>query len=65
MSSGCGARRIRIEAHRPAVLVDAVLAERRELDDQVDTGEELLSETGEHVFVKLGEPADGPCAVAT
>jgi hypothetical protein len=33
------------------VLVDAVLAERRELDDEVDTGEELLSEPGEHVFV--------------
>jgi hypothetical protein len=31
--------RIGIEPHRPAVLVDAVLAERRELDDEVEAGE--------------------------
>jgi hypothetical protein len=32
------------------VLVDAVLAERRQLDDKVETGEDLLSEPWEHVF---------------
>jgi hypothetical protein len=47
------------------VLVDAILAERRELDDQVDASEDLLSEAGEHVFVKLGEGADGPRGAAT
>jgi hypothetical protein len=54
-----------IERHHAAVLVDAVLAQRRELDEQVDSGQKLLSETGEHVFVKLGEPADGPLVPAT
>jgi hypothetical protein len=33
------------------VLVDAILAERRKLDDQVDAGQDLLSKAGEHVFV--------------
>lgn len=54
-----------IERHHTAVLVYAVLAQRRELDEQVDPGEKLLSEAGEHVFVKLGEPADGPLVPAT
>jgi hypothetical protein len=44
-------RRLGVERHHAAVLVDAVLAERRELDEQVYASEELLSEAGEHVFV--------------
>jgi hypothetical protein len=56
-------RRNRLELHHAAVLCDAVLAERRELDSQVEAGEEVLFDSGEHVFVKVGEPADGsgPC----
>ncbi len=43
--------RLGVERHHATVLVDAVLAQRRELDDEVDTGEDLLSQAGEHVFV--------------
>ena len=48
-----GDARLGVEPHRLAVLVDAVLAERREFDDQVDMGEDSLSQAGEHVFVNL------------
>jgi hypothetical protein len=37
--------------HHRAGLVDTVLAQRRELHEEVCAGEELLSEAGEHVFV--------------
>jgi hypothetical protein len=47
------------------VVVDPVLAKCRELDEQVGAGEELLSEAGEHVFVKLGRPPDGWLGPAT
>lgn len=63
--SQAGGGGLGIERHHAAVLVDAVLAQRRELDEQVDPGEKLLSEAGEHVFVKLGRPADGPLVPAT
>lgn len=45
------ASRRRIERHHVAVLVDAVLAQRAELEEHVDVGQDLLSEAGEHVFV--------------
>jgi hypothetical protein len=63
--SQAGGGGLRVERHHAAVLVDPVLAQRRELDDQVDTGQDLLSESGEHVFVKLGGPADGLLVPAT
>lgn len=38
---------------------EAVLAERRTLDDQVERRADLLSEPREHAFVKVRRPADG------
>jgi len=37
----------------------AVLAKRRELDDEVERGADLLSEPGEHAFEKVRPPSDG------
>jgi hypothetical protein len=51
--------RLRLEMHHSTVLRDAVLAEGRELHDNVEAGEKVLFDSGEHVFVKVGRPADG------
>jgi hypothetical protein len=39
--------------------VEAVLAESRELDGQIEAVQEPVSEGSEHVFVKLGRAPDG------
>lgn len=57
--------RLGVERHHGPVIVDAILTERRELDQEVDSGQKLLSEAGEHVFVKLGRRPDGQQAGAT